>query len=333
MADCRGGAAGRAPVDEPGHARHLRGQSAGLRRQHQPAARERGYTWGAEKLEDDQAADAAASDDLEAQLGDLVEQRLAEAEAEDSSDDEAGADAAASDAESTPDADADAESSDASATLRRGATFLDASEASAKREETFEEAARVEDESTGKVAGFALFTAEPREPRRERVMPECRQVHEENGTTPYKQGVLINPNRTLENVVVRVVNPPSDASDAKRETHLIDQIGCVYLPHVMAMTTGDQVDIHNGDPFTHNLNLKAERNRSFNVGQPVKGMTHSATFDRPEAPMHLKCDVHSCMSALLYVFDHPFHSRSTVCLRANMKSNSSTKSSAPNRST
>ena len=190
---------------------------------------------------------------------------------------------------------------------KKNITYLNPQDSAADRADQFAEvqSASTED-GLGRIAGFALFTAEPKPPRKLRVIPECRQIHEQDGTTPYRQEVLINENRTLRNVVVRLVNAPDGSSEAATD-HLIDQVGCEYIPHVVTLTAGDKITFHNGDPFTHNLNLRAEKNQGFNVGQPVKGMEYNATFIQPEEPIHLKCDVHSWMSAYLYVFDNPFH--------------------------
>ena len=39
---------------------------------------------------------------------------------------------------------------------------------------------------------------------------------------------------------------------------------------------------------------------------PIKGMKLKKTFTKPEVMVHIKCEVHSWMSAFAGVLDHPF---------------------------
>lgn len=277
------------------------------------ASLSRDYTYNQEKLEESgaDASGANSSDpELDATLAELMKSNLdkiktkkREADMQGSGEETANASSEA--AETTP-AIPD-NKVPTKEPKKKTIAYMNAQDSAADQSEQFAkvESASFED-GLGRIAGFALFTAEPKPPGKLRIIPECRQIHEQSGTTPYRQDVLINENRTLRNVVVRLVNAPEGSSEAETD-HLIDQIGCEYIPHVILLTAGDKVTFHNGDPFTHNLNLRAEKNQGFNLGQPVKGMEHTATFSQPEESIRLKCDVHSWMSAYLYVFGNPFH--------------------------
>jgi len=39
---------------------------------------------------------------------------------------------------------------------------------------------------------------------------------------------------------------------------------------------------------------------------PIQGWKQTRVFAKAEAPFHVKCDVHPCMSAYIGVFNHPF---------------------------
>ena len=110
----------------------------------------------------------------------------------------------------------------------------------------------------------------------------------------------------LQNVVVYVSKglegkdlPKSDA-----KPHL-DQVGCVYVPHVLAMQTGE-LKILNGDNTLHNVKMTSANNGSFNEGMPVKDMELTKSFTKPEMGIQFKCDVHPWMGAFLHVFEHPY---------------------------
>ncbi len=89
---------------------------------------------------------------------------------------------------------------------------------------------------------------------------------------------------------------------------VIDQKGCTYHPHVFGMVAGQSLDILNSDDTLHNIHSLPEKNESFNLGMPVKGMKYTKKFDKPEVMIHIKCDVHGWMSAYCGVVPHPFFS-------------------------
>lgn len=85
----------------------------------------------------------------------------------------------------------------------------------------------------------------------------------------------------------------------------MDQIACIYTPHVLAMQTGQTLDIHNSDSLLHNVHSDSKRNRDFNDPMPRKGDKLEKKLDKAEI-FSLRCDVHSWMRAWIGVFSHPF---------------------------
>lgn len=84
----------------------------------------------------------------------------------------------------------------------------------------------------------------------------------------------------------------------------MDQIGCRYVPHVLAVMTGQTIEFVNSDPVLHNVHALPFANKEFNAclkrGQPAE-----QAFDTPEF-IRVKCDIHPWMSAWIGVFGHPF---------------------------
>jgi len=77
-----------------------------------------------------------------------------------------------------------------------------------------------------------------------------------------------------------------------------------FVPHVVAVTTGSSVAFPNDDPFFHNV-FSLSRGASFNLGRYGSGVTRSRVFPRPGI-VKVFCELHSHMSAVVRVFDHPW---------------------------
>ena len=77
-----------------------------------------------------------------------------------------------------------------------------------------------------------------------------------------------------------------------------------FVPHVVAITRGSSVTFPNDDPFFHNV-FSLSRGASFNLGRYPSGSTRSRSFSRPGL-VKVFCELHSHMSAVIRVFDHPW---------------------------
>ncbi|MEX0601950.1 MAG: carboxypeptidase regulatory-like domain-containing protein [Bacteroidota bacterium] len=131
----------------------------------------------------------------------------------------------------------------------------------------------------------------------------CRAAHKDPVVS---EEVVVNKNGTLRNVLVYVKSGLAPKKhDVPKSKALFDQANCVYIPHVLGVMAGQEVEIRNSDATLHNVHTLSKVNPSFNVGQPVKGMKTVKKFDKEET-FKVKCDVHSWMGAYIGVFNHPF---------------------------
>jgi len=87
---------------------------------------------------------------------------------------------------------------------------------------------------------------------------------------------------------------------------VIDQKGCQYIPHVMAVMTGQTVLVKNSDPFLHNVHALAIDNPAFNFGQPNIDPGHKLPALQQPERFKVKCDIHPWMGMHVSVFDHPY---------------------------
>ena len=137
--------------------------------------------------------------------------------------------------------------------------------------------------------------------------PECAAKH--SGPVPAEMLVLGDGN-TMGNIIVWVSSGLPDGGNWPVPTApvVLDQVGCVYVPHAMGIMVGQQYRILNSDGMLHNIHTLPEVNAPFNRAMPATLTEVTTTFDMPEAVFQVKCDVHPWMSAYIGVFSHPFFS-------------------------
>ncbi len=135
--------------------------------------------------------------------------------------------------------------------------------------------------------------------------PACARAH----SSPQKsEEVVVNGNGTLRNVFIWVKSglPAGQEWQTPSSTMELDQEGCVYKPHVVAVMTGQGIDIKNTDPTNHNIHPMPTVNQEWNESQPPKGETKTKSFPREEIMIPVKCNVHPWMRAYISVVSHPF---------------------------
>ena len=105
----------------------------------------------------------------------------------------------------------------------------------------------------------------------------------------------------LPNVVVFVRARPT-ASLPRRAS--IRQNHEAFVPHVTVVTTGSTVDFPNDDLIFHNV-FSLSRTAEFDLGRYPQGASKSRVFTKAGL-VKVYCQLHSHMSALIRVFDHPY---------------------------
>jgi hypothetical protein len=116
--------------------------------------------------------------------------------------------------------------------------------------------------------------------------------------------LVVGPAGEIADVVVRLVDVAGAPPYPDRGPALIDQKGCVFVPHVTVIAPGQELVARNSDPVLHNFRTIAKANRTVNKAQ-VKGKQDTFRFDSPEI-LSVECDVHYWMSAVVVVADSAF---------------------------
>jgi len=91
-----------------------------------------------------------------------------------------------------------------------------------------------------------------------------------------------------------------------QEKAVLDQKGCEYMPHIVQMPAGGNVEIVNSDGILHNIHTYSKDNPPLNRAQPKFKKTLTETFAKPEK-VKLTCDVHGWMHGWLVVEEHPYY--------------------------
>ena len=165
--------------------------------------------------------------------------------------------------------------------------------------------------ASGTITGVIHFTG---------TKPQAQTIKEAQGNAYCKQHYPDDPplredfvfgkngsGDTLENVLVYV----SKGLEGKKfgvpkESVVLDQSGCMYTPHVVAVMVGQTLEIRNSDATLHNVMSMPRENPPFNIGMPAQGGKLERKFAHPEFKINFKCFMHPWMSAYVHVLPHPF---------------------------
>ena len=159
--------------------------------------------------------------------------------------------------------------------------------------------------TAGSISGTVKLEGAPPVPKKIIVTagPECAKL---NPDLTYPE-VVLGDDGALANVVVYV---KSGLGRYRFETPStlakLDQKGCMYEPHVMAVMTHQSLEVTNTDPIVHNVHPASHINHPWNKSQPVGGAPIEASFDHPELAVPVLCNVHPWMRAYLFVFADPY---------------------------
>jgi plastocyanin len=137
------------------------------------------------------------------------------------------------------------------------------------------------------------------------VDPKCESLH---AGVVLSDELVADANGNVQWAFVRVTSGPIGVPPPVPKTPvLMDQIRCVFTPHMVGVRVGQPVRVTSSDDLLHNVHSLPFENREFNVGLPQAGMDVVRTFDKPEIFV-IKCDVHPWMRAWVGVVEHSYWS-------------------------
>ncbi len=159
----------------------------------------------------------------------------------------------------------------------------------------------------GSVGGVVRFAGKA--PERIRIDmsqdPVCSLSGGENLTEQY----LVTGGK-LANVYVYVKSGPAAVMNlAPSGTPVVmDQVGCQYRPHVVAVQAGGSVEFRNSDSTMHNIHTMPAvvGNEVIDVSQGPKGAPQVRAFPQVETMLPVRCNNHPWMNAFINVAPTPF---------------------------
>jgi hypothetical protein len=160
--------------------------------------------------------------------------------------------------------------------------------------------------SAATIKGTVTLDGAPPEPRKIIMTagPDCAKLHSSPLTYPE---VVTGDHGALANILVYVKSGlGSYHFDVPATPAALDQVGCMYEPHVLGLMAGQALEIKNTDPIIHNVHPVPHNNRGWNKSQPVGSAPIEASFEHPDFAMPVLCNVHPWMRAFLFVFPHPY---------------------------
>jgi plastocyanin len=135
-------------------------------------------------------------------------------------------------------------------------------------------------------------------------------VHMQHGVCGRSQPVpalVVGRSGGVANVLVSVEGIESGPTAAPEGEAVLDQVGCRYEPHVLAVMEGQPIVFRNSDAVLHNVHAIWDSGETwFNVGQPRQGMSATHTPERAGVA-RVVCDAgHAWMLAWVHVLSHPY---------------------------
>jgi hypothetical protein len=166
--------------------------------------------------------------------------------------------------------------------------------------------ATVDPTTVGTITGTVSLDGMPPTPRPIIMTagPDCAKLHSSPLTYPE---VVTGDHGALANVLVYVKSGLGNYRyDLPATPATLDQVGCMYEPHVLGLMAQQKLDIKNTDPIVHNVHPVPHANRAWNQSQPVGSAAIETSFERPDFAIPVLCNLHPWMRAYVFVFTHPY---------------------------
>jgi plastocyanin len=170
-------------------------------------------------------------------------------------------------------------------------------------------AAAVQIASAGDIIGTVNLKGTP--PKEKDITPvmddvNCSKLHT---TVPTTRFYVVGPKGELADVIVSLEGISGKSTGASAPPAILDQKGCLYVPSIFAVQTGQKLLVKNSDPVLHNIHTapaEGSGNKEENKPQLANGPDLTFVFTKPESFLKFQCDVHKWMFAWVSIFDHPY---------------------------
>jgi plastocyanin len=159
--------------------------------------------------------------------------------------------------------------------------------------------------ASAQITGKATYQGPPVKPKKINMsaVPDCAKQH----TDPvFDEQIVLGEQNELKNVAVYIKDGAKLGGAAPTTPVVLDQKGCMYVPHVVTVMVGQTLQAKNSDGFLHNVHGLAKDNGEFNFPQQTAGQTDQINATKAVETYKVKCDVHPWMAAWVVVVDSPY---------------------------
>ena len=129
---------------------------------------------------------------------------------------------------------------------------------------------------------------------------------------PNEDYVVDPATKGVANGFAYVVSPKGANPEAEKEllskaaTVDIDQKGCRFIPHAVALHKNQELVFKSSDPVGHNIRYTGFSIGGFNQMLAPNGTQGVKMATAERNPVEVRCDIHPWMNGYFMVFDHPF---------------------------
>lgn len=135
--------------------------------------------------------------------------------------------------------------------------------------------------------------------------PSCAAKHA--GSPVMTETAVVGPNGGLEYAVIYVSEGLNAAQVQPAPAPVtIDQTGCQYQPHVIAINPSEKLKVVNSDQTSHNIHPLPKNNQEWNKSQPPGAPPIEQAFQNEEIAIPVKCNVHPWMHGYIAVVKGPY---------------------------
>lgn len=133
----------------------------------------------------------------------------------------------------------------------------------------------------------------------------CADAHA--GKPVYDEPVVTGKAGGLANVFVYVkTGLEGKKFEPPKTAVVLDQNGCMFVPRVVGIQSGQNLAVKNSDNVSHNVHPMPTENREWNQQQSPGTPDLERRFARPEVMIPVRCNVHKWMKSYIGVMDHPY---------------------------
>lgn len=166
---------------------------------------------------------------------------------------------------------------------------------------------QVDPSTAGNLKGTVSF--EGKVPPRKRISmdaeADCAKLHPE---PVYEERVRLGTQHGLSNVFVYIRKGLEGKTfEPTQQAVVLEQRGCMFVPRVIGLRTGQTLRVKNADPVSHNIHPVPKNNRDWNQQQTPGAPDLQRRFGFSEVMIPVKCNIHAWMRSYIGVLEHPYY--------------------------